>query len=64
MNRSEFVRELTQGGCRLLRHGARHDIYENAANGQRAPVPRHAEIRDSLCRLIRRQLGMEDTSKA
>lgn len=60
MKRSEFVRELTQAGCQLLRHGARHDIYANPANGRRAPVPRHTEIRNSLCRLIRRQLGLEE----
>ena len=60
MNRSEFIRELTQAGCYLLRHGARHDIYSNRANGRKAPVPRHAEIKNSLCRLIRRQLGLEE----
>ncbi len=60
MKRSEFVRELTQAGCQLLRHGARHDIYANPVNGRRVPVPRHAEIKNSLCRLIRHQLGLED----
>jgi len=59
VKRSEFVRELTQAGCHMLRHGARHDIYVNPTNGRRVPVPRHAEIRNSLCHLIRRQLGLE-----
>jgi predicted RNA binding protein YcfA (HicA-like mRNA interferase family) len=58
------VRELTQAGCQLLRHGARHDIYENPANGRRAPVPRHAEIKNSLCRLIRRQLAIDQEPNA
>jgi mRNA interferase HicA len=58
MNRREFVRELVQAGCYLLRNGKRHDIYRNPANGRRAPVPRHREIRESLCQLIRRQLGL------
>ena len=58
MKRSEFVRELTQAGCQLVRHGARHDIYSNPANGRRAPVPRHNEIKNSLCELIRKQLGL------
>jgi predicted RNA binding protein YcfA (HicA-like mRNA interferase family) len=62
LNRSEFVRELTQAGCRLLRHGGRHDIYENPSNERRAPVPRHGEIKNSLCRLIRRQLGLDDNA--
>ena len=58
MKRQQFVHELEQAGCRLLRHGTRHDIYLNPASGRRAPVPRHSEIKDSLCRLIRRQLGL------
>ena len=58
MNRQDFIRELVQAGCHLLRHGKRHDIYRNPANGRQAPVPRHREIRNSLCELIRRQLGL------
>jgi predicted RNase H-like HicB family nuclease len=30
------------------------------SNGRKAPVPRHAEIKDSLCRLIRLQLGLAE----
>lgn len=59
MKRSQFVRELEQAGCRLLRHLSRHDMYLKPASGRKAPVPRHNEIKDSLCRLIRRQLGIE-----
>ncbi|MFO7905686.1 MAG: type II toxin-antitoxin system HicA family toxin [Planctomycetota bacterium] len=58
MKRQEFIRELVRAGCHLLCHGKRHDIYRNPANGRRAPVPRHREIRDSLCQLIRHQLGL------
>jgi mRNA interferase HicA len=59
MKRRDFIRELEAAGCRLKRHGGNHDIYENPANGRTAPVPRHNEVADSLCRLIRRQLGIE-----
>jgi hypothetical protein len=58
MNRRQFIRELVQAGCHLLRNGKRHDIYRNPANGRQAPVPRHREIKDSLCQLIRHQLGL------
>jgi hypothetical protein len=61
MKRQQFVRELEQAGCELHCHGKRHDIYRNPANGRQVPVPRHREIPDSLCRLIRRQLGLSDT---
>ncbi|MEW6108519.1 MAG: type II toxin-antitoxin system HicA family toxin [Nitrospirota bacterium] len=59
MKRNEFIRELVDAGCYLKRHGANHDIYANPKNGKKAPVPRHTEIKDSLCRLIRKQLGLE-----
>jgi len=59
MKRSELVRMLTAHGCRLLRHGANHDIWLNETTGRKAPVPRHAEIKDSLVRMILRQLGIE-----
>ncbi|MGD0489070.1 MAG: type II toxin-antitoxin system HicA family toxin [Syntrophorhabdales bacterium] len=53
------MNELIQAGCYLKRHGAGHDIYVNPANGKKAPVPRHNEIKNSLCDLIRRQLGLK-----
>jgi predicted RNA binding protein YcfA (HicA-like mRNA interferase family) len=59
LKRQEFIRELVNKGCFLKRHGSNHDIYVNPQNGKKAPVPRHQEIRDSLCKLIRRQLGIE-----
>jgi mRNA interferase HicA len=58
MKRKEFIHELEKSGCVLHRHGSRHDIYLNPANGQKSPLPRHTEIKDSLCRLIRKQLGL------
>ncbi|MCD4726308.1 MAG: type II toxin-antitoxin system HicA family toxin [Pirellulales bacterium] len=59
MKRRDFVRKLESAGCLLHRHGGRHDIYLNPRTGRKAPVPRHSELRDSLCRLIRRQLGLK-----
>ena len=58
MKRQDLVGEIEQQGCVLKRHGKRHDIYLNPANGRSAPIPRHHEISQSLCRLIRRQLGL------
>ncbi|HXV59678.1 MAG TPA: type II toxin-antitoxin system HicA family toxin [Vicinamibacteria bacterium] len=59
MNRKEFVRELEKAGCQLHRSGGRHDIFLNPTNGRRAPVPRHREIKNTLCELIRQQLGLK-----
>ncbi|MBI3946678.1 MAG: type II toxin-antitoxin system HicA family toxin [Armatimonadetes bacterium] len=58
MKRRDFIREWRQAGCVLARHGGRHDVFANPANGRKAPVPRHSDIRDTLCDLIRRQLGL------
>lgn len=58
MKRRDFIRELVDAGCYLKWHGGRHDIYMNLMNGKKAPVPRHSDIKDSLCELIRGQLGI------
>jgi hypothetical protein len=59
VKRVEFVREIVGAGCYLKRHGKKHDIYANPKNDKKAPVPRHTEIRKSLCQLIRKQLGIK-----
>ncbi|MGR9087817.1 MAG: type II toxin-antitoxin system HicA family toxin [Gammaproteobacteria bacterium] len=58
MKRGKLIRELLDAGCVLKRHGNRHDIYMNPSNGRQAPVPRHAEIKETLCQLIRKQLDV------
>jgi mRNA interferase HicA len=58
MKRGELLRELSAQGCELKRNGARHDIWRNPANGKSAPVPRHSEIPNTLCSLIKKQLGL------
>lgn len=59
MKRHTLIRELISAGCHLKRHGKQHDIYMNPTNGRKAPVPRHSEIKESLCELIRKQLGIK-----
>jgi len=59
VKRRDLVRELVEQGCYLRRHGRKHDIYINPQNGKKAPIPRHPEIKESLCELIKRQLGLK-----
>lgn len=59
MKRSKLIRELVNEGCYLKRHGKKHDLYVNPKNGRKTPVPRHSEIKESLCELIKRQLGLK-----
>ena len=58
MKRGNFINELVNAGCYLNRHESKHDIYVNPQNGKETPVSRHAEIKESLCQLIRKQLGI------
>ena len=60
MKRREFVRQLESSGCALKRSGGGHDIYYDPATKRSAPVPRHVETSNSLCNLIRRQLGIKE----
>jgi len=59
LKRRDLLKELVKAGCYLKRHGARHDIYINPKIGKKAPIPRHNEIKESLCELIRKQLGLK-----
>lgn len=58
MKHVDLIRHLIQHGCFLHRQGARHEIYMNPANGNRAAVPRHREIKESTARRICDQLGI------
>lgn len=60
MKRRDFIKKLVARGCFLHRRGAKHDIYMNRNNGKKAPVPRHGEIKNTLCTLIEKQLGLAD----
>lgn len=64
MKRVDLIRGLERAGCEFVRHGGRHDIYRNPATGQQTAIPRHREVADSLCRLIRRQLGLDPPASA
>jgi predicted RNA binding protein YcfA (HicA-like mRNA interferase family) len=56
MKRIDLVRQLEQAGCIFIRHGGRHDWYQNPRTGVCQPVPRHREIKDHLARHIVRKL--------
>ena len=58
MKRRDLVRLLITHQCHLHRHGSNHDIYINIRNGRKAPIPRHAEIKESLVKLILKQLDV------
>jgi mRNA interferase HicA len=56
MKRLDLLRELRAQGCVLIRHGGRHDWYQQPATGMCQPVPRHNEIKEFLARSIVKKL--------
>jgi predicted RNA binding protein YcfA (HicA-like mRNA interferase family) len=56
MKRNDLIRQLEKQGCVLLRHGGRHDWYQNPRTGACQPIPRHREIQEYLARHIQRKL--------
>lgn len=62
MKRQKFIKQIEEQGCEFVRHGGRHDVYRNPSNGRKAPVPRHREIADSLCKVICKQLGLDEVA--
>ena len=57
MRRTELIREIKRVGCVLIRHGGRHDWYQNPNTKVSQPVPRHREIADSLAKHILKMLS-------
>jgi mRNA interferase HicA len=57
VKRVALVRLLESQGCVLIRHGSKHDWYQNPATKMSQPVPRHREITDTLAKHILKMLG-------
>ena len=41
MKQKEFCAELLSAGCRIIRHGASHDIWYSPITGRKWALPRH-----------------------
>ena len=57
MKRADLIREVEKRGCVLIRHGARHDWYQNPTTKVSQPIPRHTEIKDVLAKHILKMLS-------
>ena len=57
MKRTELIRKIESIGCVFIRHGGRHDWYQNKKTKVSQPIPRHREIVDSLAKHILKILG-------
>jgi predicted RNA binding protein YcfA (HicA-like mRNA interferase family) len=60
MKRADLIRMLDEAGCVLIRHGGKHDWYQNRKTGVSQPVPRHKEINEFLAKHILKRLSLAD----
>jgi predicted RNA binding protein YcfA (HicA-like mRNA interferase family) len=56
------VKKIEALGCTFIRHGGRHDWYQNPRTKISQPVPRHREINEHLARHILRMLANPPSS--
>jgi predicted RNA binding protein YcfA (HicA-like mRNA interferase family) len=59
MNRRDLVKEIKNMGCVFIRHGGKHDWYQNPKTKVSQPVPRHRKINENLARHIIKMLKDE-----
>jgi len=57
VKRRDLVRKIEEMGCVLIRHGGKHDWYQNPHTRMAQPVPRHREINEFLARSILKKLA-------
>jgi predicted RNA binding protein YcfA (HicA-like mRNA interferase family) len=56
VKRRDLIKKLEETGCVLIRHGGRHDWYQNPRTKISQPISRHREIKDSLAKHIIKML--------
>jgi len=56
VKRKDLVKKVEKMGCIFIRHGARHDWYQNPRTKVSQPIPRHSEVKDSLAKHIIKML--------
>ena len=57
MKRVELIQKLTEIGCIFIRHGGKHDWYQNPETKMCQPIPRHREINEYVARSIIKKLS-------
>jgi mRNA interferase HicA len=57
MKRVDLLKILNKLGCEFIRHGGKHDWYQNKTTGASQPIPRHNEINEYLAKSIIKKLS-------
>jgi mRNA interferase HicA len=56
LKRRDLIKEIETMGCVFIRHGGKHDWYQNPTTKVSQPVPRHGEINENLAKHIIKKL--------
>jgi mRNA interferase HicA len=56
MKRIDLIKQIEKSGSILIRHGGKHDWYQNPITKVSQPVPRHKEIMEYLAKHIIKML--------
>ena len=57
MKRRDLIKKIEKAGCSFIRHGGKHDWYQNLDTKISQPVPRHKEINEHLAKHIIKMLS-------
>jgi mRNA interferase HicA len=57
VKRRDLISKLEEMGCVFIRHGGKHDWYQNPKTKISQPVPRHREVKDRLAQHIIKMLS-------
>jgi predicted RNA binding protein YcfA (HicA-like mRNA interferase family) len=57
VKRVDLIKKIKKLGAELVRHGSKHDWYQNPKTGVAQAVPRHREIDEPLARSILKKLS-------
>jgi len=56
LKRKDLIKEIEKNGCVFIRHGGKHDWYQNPKSKACQPIPRHKEINERLAKHIIKKL--------
>ncbi|CCQ59264.1 MULTISPECIES: type II toxin-antitoxin system HicA family toxin [Crocosphaera] len=62
MKRRDLIKNLEKMGCIFVRHGGKHDWYQNPKTKISQPIPRHREIKEQLAKHIIKMLTDNENS--
>jgi mRNA interferase HicA len=57
MKRRDLIKKVEELGAVFIRHGDKHDWFQNPKTRISQPIPRHSEINEMLARSIIKKIG-------